>query len=153
LKVSKWQGSVGTSTGQLPPQTPPAPPQPGAGAQPHCERRMTPTSPGGQEKPLQSNERHGWVVVVVVLVETGQPVGHASQQLETFARHAVPPLGARHTLTSRLMLHFVTPFAVVRQQVTAPSRPQVDRLAHACTADRQSALTSVSSAMVAEHRT
>ncbi|HKA29973.1 MAG TPA: hypothetical protein VKH82_11385 [Candidatus Binatia bacterium] len=112
---------------------------------------MTPTSPGGQEKPLQSNERHGTVVVVVV--ETGQPVGQASQQLETFPTHAVPPLGERHLPASRLMLHFVTPCAVVRQQLTAPSRPQVDRLAHACTADRQSALTSVPSAIVAAHLT
>jgi hypothetical protein len=36
----------------------PEPPQPGAGAEPHCERRMTPISPGGQENPLQSNEEH-----------------------------------------------------------------------------------------------
>jgi hypothetical protein len=51
------------------------------------------------------------------------------------------------------MLHFVTPFAVVRQQLTAPSRPQVDCLAHASTADRQSGLTSAPCAMVAAQLT
>jgi hypothetical protein len=92
-------------------------------------------------------------MVVVVVVEAGQPVGHASQQLEPLPRHAVPPLGARHLTASRLMLHVVTPFSVVRQQLAAPSRPQVDRLAHARTACWQSALTSVPSAMVAAHLT
>lgn len=71
---------------------------------------------------------------VVVVVETGQPLRQASQQLEPLPRHAIPPLGARQDPASRWMLHFVTPFAVVRQQLTAPSRPQVDRLAHARTA-------------------
>src|SRR5262249_40530740 len=84
-------GGAGERPGRGPPHPPPEPPRPGGGAQPHGEGRMTPTSRGGQEKPLQSNERHGTVVVVVV--ETGQPVGQASQQLETFPTHAVPPLG------------------------------------------------------------
>jgi hypothetical protein len=94
---------------------------------------------------------HRTVKTVVVVVETGQPTRHASQQLEPLPRHAIPLLGARHLPASGLMLHFVTPFAVVRQQLTAPSRPQVDRPAHAHTACWQSALTSVASAMVAAH--
>ena len=35
---------------------------------------------------------------------------------------------------SRLMLHVVLPFAVVRQHVTKPGFPQVDRAAHFTTA-------------------
>jgi len=34
-----------------------------------------------------------------------------------------------HAATFRLMLHFVAPLAVVRQQVTNPGRPQVERAA------------------------
>jgi hypothetical protein len=51
------------------------------------------------------------------------------------------------------MLHVVTPFAVVRQQATAPTRPQVDRLTHARTAGRQSALTRTPPAMASAHLT
>ena len=43
---------------------------------------------------------------------------------------APPSLGALHLAASGLMEHFNTPLAVVRQQVTKPGFPQVDRAAH-----------------------
>src|SRR5439155_10371809 len=58
------------------------------------------------------------------------PLEHASQQLDTAPTHALPPAGARHRSAFRLMLHRVWPLASVRQHVTYPSRPQVERLAH-----------------------
>jgi hypothetical protein len=51
---------------------------------------------------------------------------HASQQLGRDPAQAWPPFGGLHAAALRLMLHFVAPFAVVRQQVTNPGRPQVD---------------------------
>src|SRR5438876_1039190 len=74
------------------------------------------------------------VVVVVVLPGGGHvpPGPHASQQLDADPTHAELPLGGRH-LPSRLILHFVSPSSLVRQQVTKPGRPQVDRSAHRST--------------------
>ena len=65
------------------------------------------------------------VVVTLVVVVVAQPVGaQASQQLGTLP--AQPP-ASRHCAMLPRTLH-LEPFAVVRQQVTAPGRPQVDRL-------------------------
>jgi len=65
--------------------------------------------------------RHG-----AVAAEAQPPPVHASQQLGRCPAQARPPFGGLHAAAFRLMLHFVTPFAVVRQQVTNPGRPQVD---------------------------
>jgi len=59
---------------------------------------------------------------------------HASQQLGRCPTQACPPFGALHRVALALMLHFVTSLAVVRQQVTNPRLPQVDRAAHDFTA-------------------
>jgi hypothetical protein len=92
--------------------------------------------------PLQTPSPHagGLLVVVVVLVVLVVVVGggtahppsasQASQQLDMSPTHALPPRGARHFAALGLTLHFVLPFAAVRQQVTAPGRPQVDLAAH-----------------------
>ena len=58
------------------------------------------------------------------------PDTQASQQLAWLPTVAVPCLGALHLPASCLMEHFVTPLAVVRQHVTNPGFPQVDRAAH-----------------------
>jgi hypothetical protein len=76
--------------------------------------------------------------IVVVVADAGQlgPLpggGHASQQL---AQLPAVPFFAPHDATSFLILHFV-PFAVVRQQVTAPGLPQVECAAHFFTAPLQ----------------
>jgi hypothetical protein len=71
-------------------------------------------------------------VVVVVLTPQPLPV-HASQQLGVDATQAVPPLGALHAATRHLMLHWVTPRELVRQQATAPVLPHVDWAAHLTT--------------------
>jgi len=42
--------------------------------------------------------------------------------------------GALQAVASRLTLHFVVPFAVVSQQLTAPVAPHVDLTAHLRTA-------------------
>jgi hypothetical protein len=61
---------------------------------------------------------------------------HASQQLGCTPTHAVPPLGALHAAALLLVEHFVTvPF--VRQQVTKPALPHVERAAHLTTAPLQ----------------
>ncbi len=98
--------------------------------------------------PLQtpSPQTGGGVVVVVVLVVvvvvvdgTVQPplASQASQQLATSPTHALPPRGARHVAALGLTLHLALPFAVVRQQVTAPGRPQVDFAAQRSTLEAQ----------------
>ena len=57
--------------------------------------------------------------------------GHASQQLPQ-----VPgvPLFAVHDAASFLILQLVAPFGFVRQHVTNPGLPQLDRAAHFFTA-------------------
>jgi hypothetical protein len=75
------------------------------------------------------------VVVLVVVVVTAQPVApQASQQLVADPTHACPPPGARQD-ARRLMVHFAGPPGFVRQQVTVPGLPQVERDAHRRTAD------------------
>jgi hypothetical protein len=65
--------------------------------------------------------------VVVVVVAAHSPVRQASQQLTHAPTVALPPAGARHFSGDDLRLHVVVPPRVVRQQVTKPSLPQVDR--------------------------
>lgn len=67
-----------------------------------------------------------------------QPLSvQASQQLEKAPVQALPPAGAMQWSLSRLVLHFVVPDALVRQQVTNPGFPQVERAAHRFTAPLQ----------------
>jgi hypothetical protein len=79
------------------------------------------------------------VVDVVVGRAHSPPVPHAAQQLGTDPTQEAPPDGARHCAALFLMLHFVLPLRVVRQQVTAPGRPHVERDAQRATSARQSA--------------
>jgi hypothetical protein len=67
---------------------------------------------------------------VLVVGGLAQPVAvHASQQLVNALSptHEVPPPGSVQCSSSRLVLHFVLPEALVRQQVTNPGLPQVER--------------------------
>src|SRR5436305_1582013 len=48
-----------------------------------------------------------------------------------------PPRGALHFAAPCLMEHFVTPFALLRQQVTNPGFPHVDLAAHRTMAPRE----------------
>jgi hypothetical protein len=81
----------------------------------------------------------GGTVSVAVPVAPGvlgaQTAVQASQQLGQVPMTAVPPLGARHLAALFLTAHLTLPLAVVRQQVTAPGRPQVDFFTHFLTAD------------------
>jgi hypothetical protein len=77
------------------------------------------------------------VVVVVVVVVTHPELVQASQQLANAPTHAVPPLGGTHDAALFLIVHFVLPDAVVRQHVTNPGLPHVDRAAHFFTNPRQ----------------
>jgi hypothetical protein len=72
--------------------------------------------------------------MVVVVVGEQPPFTHASQQLDAPLTQALPPRGALHDEAFRLTRHFVRPFESVRQQVTEPGRPQVDREAQCQTA-------------------
>ena len=74
------------------------------------------------------------VVDVEVVLGTQSPPPHASQQLDTGPTHAVPAFGARQRAASFFTLQRSRPAALVRQQVTAPARPQVDRAAQRFTA-------------------
>jgi hypothetical protein len=71
----------------------------------------------------------GGATVEVVVEGAGQlPLEpHASQQLDVAPTQALPPFGAVHAAPSRLMLHLVFPFLSLRQQVTKPSLPHVER--------------------------
>jgi hypothetical protein len=74
------------------------------------------------------------VDVVVVVDGATQPLAvHASQQLAKTPTHADPPGGGWHCAAVRRTWHFVVPFALVRQQVTAPGRPHVDFDTHRST--------------------
>ena len=66
---------------------------------------------------------------MVVVVVGHAPLPQASQQLASVLAQDVPPAGGLHRSASPLMEHRVLPF-FVRQQATAPGRPQVDRVAH-----------------------
>src|SRR5207249_1941976 len=62
-----------------------------------------------------------------------QPVSvQASQQLGWFPTQALPPAGGWSVQDEELLLvlHFVVPLELVRQQVTNPVFPQVQRAAH-----------------------
>src|SRR5439155_7417219 len=72
----------------------------------------------------------GRVVVVVVVWLLQPPAPHASQQLAVLPTQAEPCRGRVQWAASRVTRHFVTPAAVVRQQVTRPNLPQVVRAAH-----------------------
>jgi hypothetical protein len=76
------------------------------------------------------------VVEVVVVGVHDVPV-HASQQLASAPTHAPPPVGRRHCAGARLIAHDVLPNLDVRQHVTKPGLPHVDRAAHFLTAGAQ----------------
>jgi len=79
------------------------------------------------------------VVVLVVVVGVAQPPAtHASQQLGAFPTHACSPDGGRHLVASDFLVQRVSPRTFVRQQVTKPGRPHVERAAQATTARRHS---------------
>src|SRR5262249_24399469 len=81
---------------------------------------------------------HGAGGMVVVVVGGAQPPAmQASQQLDRWPAHALPPTGGTHAAALRLTLHLVCPFAFVRQHVTAHGRPHVDFVAHFFTAEAQ----------------
>jgi len=73
-----------------------------------------------------------------VLGSAQPPDTQASQQLERCPTHAVPFLGGLQSAALLLVLHLVVPVALVRQQVTKPGFPQVDRAAQSFTARLQS---------------
>jgi hypothetical protein len=77
------------------------------------------------------------VVLVVVVVVTHPEAVHASQQLANSPTHAVPPCGGTHDAALFFVVHFVFPVAVVRQHVTNPGFPQVERAAHFFTSPPQ----------------
>jgi hypothetical protein len=81
------------------------------------------------------------------------PSWHASQQLLNDPTQAWPPRGGRHFAALDLMEQRVAPCEFVRQHVTAPGLPQVDRKAQRTTAPRQLRLTSVASACARAQRT
>ena len=71
------------------------------------------------------------VVVVVLVVELAQPeVPQASQQLVNPTTQALPLRGPLHEDAPDSIWQLVAPAGSVRQQVTAPGLPQVDRDAH-----------------------
>src|SRR5437870_6661481 len=81
-------------------------------------------------------------VGTVVVVLPGAP--HASQQLGADPTNADPPLGGLQAAALRLIEHVVLSLALVRQQVTAPERPQVDCDAQYSTASSHSSRSSPS---------
>ncbi len=97
-------------------------------------------------------DAHGGRVVLEVVVVGGgaQP---ASQQLASAPTHALPPLGALQLAPPRLMRHRVTPVLLVRQQVTKPGFPQVERDAHFLTNRAQLLLIRTASACCSAQRT
>jgi len=105
----------------------------------------------GHDSPLQSTGQRGPNSVVVVVEHS--VVLQASQQLGVPPTHAMPPRGGRQAAALRLMLHLVSPRAFVRQQVTTPGRPHVDRRAHACATRAQSGFANALASVVAEQRT
>ena len=121
-------------------QTSEPPPQAGS----HCPPN------GGHTPPQGPGTLHCAVVVVMldvvevvmldVVVPAQPPFVQASQQLAKVPVHALPPCGAWH-LPVRLMEHFVLPW-VVRQHVSKPGLPQVDRDSHFVTSPRQSLFAS-----------
>jgi hypothetical protein len=80
-------------------------------------------SPGSRTPSPQTDP--GRVVVVVVIAQPPL-ASQASQQLEAWLTHALPPFGARQAAAAGLIEHFLWPLAVTRQQAAVPGRPQVD---------------------------
>jgi hypothetical protein len=102
----------------------------------HGEHRRRPGElvlPGARADPHRSTSRKA------PLGDGGTqlPPAHASQQLANSPTHDEPSFGALHRSGLDLVEHFVTPFAVVRQQLTNPGLPQVDLAAHLTTAPWQ----------------
>src|SRR5262244_4011633 len=87
------------------------------------------------------------IVVVVV------PPPHPSQQLGLVPTEAVPPAGARQEVALFLMLQLALPFALVRQQVTAPGLPCLLAVAqsHVAAASARTAATCSSSPETEPH--
>jgi hypothetical protein len=81
------------------------------------------------------------------------PAVHASQQLASWPTHAEPPLGAAHFAELLLIEHFVVPLLVVRQQVTKPDLPHVERAAHRLTKRAQLSLVRTACACCAAQLT
>jgi hypothetical protein len=81
------------------------------------------------------------------------PVVQASQQLAKLPTHAEPPIGALQLAALDFVEHFVAPAAVVRQQVTNPGFPQVDRAAQLTTNPLQLWFIRVAFACAAAHLT
>ncbi len=76
-----------------------------------------------------------------------QPLtSQASQQLVKLPTQAPPSFGAMHFSGALLVEHLVTPVLVVRQQVTKPDFPQVERDAHFLTNRAQLLLVRTASA-------
>ena len=125
--------------------------------QPHSFVPMKPHDAPAAHPPAQPASPpkywHGSVVVVVVVVIAQPPIPQASQQLVNTPTHAEPPLGATHFAGSRLIEHLVTPVLVVRQQVTKPGLPQVERDAHFLTNLAQLLLVRTASACCSAQRT
>jgi hypothetical protein len=136
LTPPQWLASMvqsGRQTRKPPAAEPPGQVAPQKSVPSHCSAPLQTPSP-------QTGGGVVVVVVVVVVVDgTVQPpvASQASQQLATSPTHALPPRGARHVAALGLMLHLALPFAVVRQHVTAPGRPQVDFAAQRSTLEAQ----------------
>ena len=114
-----WQTKLGNSSGQQTAPGPQSPLQVGTNVSPHGVPRVMVVV----------------LVVVVVVVTVQPPLPHASQQLGADPTHTCPPLGALHDDARRFTVHLVVPFDFVRQHVTAPGFPQVERAAQRRTAD------------------
>ena len=93
------------------------------------------------------------VDVLLVVGTTQPPFWQASQQLESAPAHALPPLGALQAAAFFLIEHLVTPLRLVRQQVTKPGRPHVERAAQRCTCPTQPWFTRVARAWPAAQLT
>lgn len=76
------------------------------------------------------------------------PPPQASQQLGAVPTLAEPPDGARQSAGSRLIEHDFFPFRDVRQQVTKPGCPQVERAAQRFTAPAHARFRTPSSTRV-----
>jgi len=93
------------------------------------------------EQPFPSSQsrslpQRGRSVVVVVAGAAQLAAAQASQQLDAVPAQALPPGGALHGCPPLLTLQRLPPSARVRQQVTSPGRPQVERAAQRTTAVR-----------------
>jgi hypothetical protein len=119
-----------------------------------------PPQEGGPAPPTQG--MRGKVVVVVLDVDVvvdvvvvggvQPPAAQASQQLVKAPMHALPPAGAEQAAALRLSAQRVAP-PRVRQQVTNPGRPQVERAAHRRTARTQAGDRARCRATSSAHRT